>query len=326
MKWIKKDNNREPWETRTDSLTDTEPKSGWKRALGGAILCAMLLLAGWTAWTMMATDEPTGDLPDTSTSEEAENNAQYTTYSAKTAQDTLQAHLELYGEDPTLMTLQLFCISEVYDTEGQKVEVKNLLTLPEGHLYVDENQQGQYVYYDGGVYVVTPDGKIQGRFNKPSHPGEIQIRAFTNFGHGHTVESQHYGFERTSERQSCALLHFVNAKSDETVAEDLMVFFEASDHIEILFPKIDNLETLSSGCRSGVAFELTVKYYEPENVYKQAPGTTSIDPACVCVDVQPDGYPVVDPTAVTVTNEDGISEVLKGQDFDGVYKDGKDPE
>lgn len=318
MKWIK---SNDPWETRKDNLTDTEPKGGWKRVFGGVILCAMLVLAGWTAWTAMndgfadsLPEAPKAETTKDKVSETLENKtasadearielksdpllytgegAEFRTIPDNVSTDLIEEKMEVYGENPSLMTLQRFGISEVYNAAGEKVEIDATVSTPsETPLYTDEKHQAQLVYCAGKIYTVTSGGKITGKYLKPEQHGGIEVRTCTDSGHGYMVENQHYSFERLNDDQSCALLHFVTEKSGKTIMEDFVVFFDRDDRIEITFPTMKGLETLSPGCWSWDAFELTVKYYRPWDITMRVPSATYVGDDNICVDVQPDGCP-----------------------------------
>lgn len=150
-KWIKKSNN-DPWETRKNDLTGTEPKSNWKRVLGGVFLCAMVLLAGLTVWS--AAGGFMSILPEVpaSQTESTESNAE--TSELRPGEDltykgvaldpaflgnagsgggsnigekpyeypfTLAEVLEAKGKAPTLELLQKNCVPYVYDNDGNEV-------------------------------------------------------------------------------------------------------------------------------------------------------------------------------------------------------------
>ena len=320
MKWIKKSSNsNDPWETRKDNLTGTEPKGNWKRMLGGAILCAMVVLVGWTAWTA-ANGGFAEDLPKTLNTEtegsvtmnELKGNpilytgegAEFRAISDSVSTDMIEEDMKVYGENPSLMTLQRFGISEVYNKAGEKVEIDAAASTPsETPLYADEKHQAQLIYCAGKIYTVTTNGKITGEYIKPEQHGGIEVRTCTDSGHGYMVENQHYSFERLNDDQSCALVHFVTEKSGEAIMDDFVVFFDREDFIEITYPRMKGLETLSPGCWSWDAFELTVKYYKPEDIRMSAPSTTYVGDDNVCVDVQPDGCPYWRTSVTNSANE-----------------------
>lgn len=155
-KWIKKSNN-DPWETRKDDLTGTEPKSNWKRVFGAMLLCAMVLVAGWAGWTAM-NGGFAGDLPETPEIDIVEDKA----HDNPTVDDKATTHqinpyddpvyhgnamvgggrniedgpglpnfpdeipvsvytLESYGEAPTLEMLQKAHVPYVYAEDGTEI-------------------------------------------------------------------------------------------------------------------------------------------------------------------------------------------------------------
>lgn len=326
MKQIDKD-NYEPRATQKTDSPDTVAKSrSWQKVFGAVILCAVLALVALVIWGAV-----TGRITNKKSPSAVFANWAAATFTAvessESLPDDLQEHLELYGESPSKMTLQRFGVPEVYSADGEKITIDDTMSIsPKAELYADESRELQYVYYDGRIYTVN-DGTICGYLTRPASTGGIEVSTCSSSHYGYLVENQHYSFERTSERQACALLHFVNEKTGETIMEDFMVFFEAGDLIVIAYPEIDGLEALSPGCWAWNAFELTVKYYEPEDVYKRAPSATAVGEDNVCVDVQPDGYPVVDPTTAYVVNDDGsVSEVVSVQTFSGTYKNGEEPQ
>lgn len=228
--------------------------------------------------------------------------------------DSLFEEVELYGENPSVETLRRAGITGAYDANGTKVLMENTATTPsEGPLYTSEDCKIQYIYYDGVVYTAAPDMLCDAfRIPRWSYDGKTEVVTFSRVDSRWMETQRRYSFERESEKQLCALLHFVDAKSGEPVSDDLKVFFDAGDLVEIVFPECDGLEAVSTGCYSWEAFELTVEYCEPGSLAKQAPGMTCVDPRCICTDVQPDGYPAIDPTTCNIITDSSTYEIVSG--------------
>lgn len=221
-----------------------------------------MLLTNWTVCATAATVDETFDWPlvHVSMLDEWDDEAQV-------------EYLELHGENPSMMTLQRFGISRVYTADGEKIKVDTTktLTVP---LYADANQQTQYVYYGGYIYLLSNE-KVQGKLSKPTQTDGIEVQTYTDSGHGYVVENQNYSFERLNKNQSCALVHFVE-ESDDPILEDYMVFFDQDDLIRITYPEVEGLKPLSPGCWSWDAFELTAKYYESEDICKSVSSATFV--------------------------------------------------
>lgn len=205
--WIKKNDDNEPLEQISVTGPEIEPKQGWQRVFGGAILCAMLVLGAVT----------------------------------------------IYGY---------------------------------------ANGKFQEKFPTDAMLPKTESGAVLTEAEAEVKQANIVVRTSSDSGRGYLIENQNYSFERLNDSQSCALVHFVYADTGETAMEDFMVFFSKGDNIEITYPQLNGYQTLSPGCWSWDAFELTVKYYKPEDVHIQAPSATYVGTDNICTDKQPDGYPV----------------------------------
>lgn len=205
MKWIK---SNDPWETRKDNLTDTEPKGGWKRVFGGVILCAMLVLAGWTAWTAMngGFENGTNPTPPAKMVGDKAHDMIDGAGRLNLSGDAVPSAFAIatYGETPTLEMLQGANVPYVYAEDGAEIALFAIscivtnqddvnfdeLRLTDGCVndykplidielpsvvYFDANQSARYVKYQDQLYLLTP--------NKEKLAGiQDQLQSWTVFG------------------------------------------------------------------------------------------------------------------------------------------------
>lgn len=175
-------------------------------------------------------------------------------------------YLKWRGESPTPSTLARFGIAEAYTEEGEVV-----LADPKASgsysriLYVNEDKQLIYVYYDANVYLVSPDGVVYGKYSKPKLPlSMVDIAVKTDSGQGYVVETQHYGFERIKGSQSRVLIHILHEESGEIIANDFSVFFDSGDRITIYYPQVDGY-LMSEYSYYGGSGERAIFYYQPDD-------------------------------------------------------------
>lgn len=130
-KWIKNGDNN--YRSSNTNGPEVEPKSIWKRVFGGVILCAMLVLAGWTAWTAMNGGFK-NDTNPTPPAEMVGDKAHDMIGGSANVDDDGAGRLNpsgdavpsafaiaTYGETPTLETLQGANVPYVYAEDGAEI-------------------------------------------------------------------------------------------------------------------------------------------------------------------------------------------------------------
>lgn len=205
-------------------------------------------------------------------------------------------YLRLHGENPSLATLARFDIKTVYDWRGNEVAINSASFAQPGiNLYADRYGTQRYVYYGGTLFLLNRERTIYTTIAKPvrTNADLFDLTTMSNSGQGFMVENQHHDLIRTRDTQYCGLLHFTD-EYGRKVLNDLYVYFEPGDKVEVTLPQSDTFHSTARSVWAWQPFETTIVY---TRVDRQQPPPVPTASICVpasdlCVRYQPDGFPV----------------------------------